>query len=300
MTEGAFVAADGVRYAIRRSGGGSAVLLLHGFTGSGADWEPLRPALERLTQPIAVDLLGHGASDAPADPGRHAVERQAADLAAFLRAEGLAPAHVVGYSFGARLALRLAADHPDVVSSLVLESPSPGMPDPTARAMRREADEELARMLDWEGIGAFVAHWESLPLFATERDAAPDERARLHAARIANDPHGLAASLRGAGQGAMAPLHDALPTISVPATVVAGALDETGLPRARAVAQAMPGACLVVVPSAGHAPHREAPAVVLREIAAHLVRHSELCTSEQCAPLPDSHPRPTSTARSRP
>jgi len=171
------------------------------------------------------------------------------------------------------------------------------MPDPTARATRRDADEELARMLDWDGIAAFVAHWESLPLFATERDAAPEERARLHAARLANDPHGLAASLRGVGQGAMAPLHDALPAITAPTTVLAGALDETGLPRARSIAQAIPGARLVVVPSVGHAPHREAPASVLREIAAHLVRHSESCTSEQCATLPV--PSPATPARSR-
>ena len=293
-----FHAADGVRYAFRRSGGGPAVLLLHGFTGKGADWEPFRPALERLTSPIAVDLLGHGVSDAPGDPARHAVERQATDLAAALRDAGLAPAHVVGYSFGARLALRLAADHPDVVLSLVLESPSPGMPDPTARAGRREVDEELARMLDWEGIGAFVRHWEALPLFATERDAPPDERARLHAQRLANDPHGLAASLRGAGQGAMAPLHDALPTITAPTTVIAGALDVTGLPRARSVAGAIPGARLVVIPSVGHAPHREAPAVVLRELAAHLVRNSDVCTSEQCSTLPV--PNPAIPARSRP
>ena len=98
---------------------------------------------------------------------------------------------------------------------------------------------EVARMLDWEGIAAFVAHWESLPLFATERDASAEERARLHAVRLANDPHGLAASLRGAGQGAMAPLHDALPGITAPTLVLAGALDETGLPRARSVGAMM-------------------------------------------------------------
>ncbi len=293
-----FTAADGVRYAVRRSGAGPAVLLLHGFTGSAADWEPFRPALERLTAPIAVDLLGHGASDAPRDPARHAVERQAADLAALLRSEATSPAHVVGYSFGARVALRLAADHPDVVRSLVLESPSAGMPDPDARAARRAADEELSRMLDWEGIAAFVAHWEGLPLFVTERDAPLEERARLHARRLANDPHGLAASLRGAGQGAMGPLHDALPTIALPTTVIAGALDGTGLPRAESVARTIPGARLVVIPSVGHAPHREAPARVARELAAHLVRTSAVCTSEQCAVLPD--PTPAIPARSRP
>jgi len=275
-------AADGVHYAIRRSGAGPAVLLLHGFTGSGADWEPFRTALERVTTVIAVDLLGHGASAAPRDPSRHAVERQAADLAALVRREVAEPAHVVGYSFGARIALRLAADHPDVVRSLFLESPSAGIPDPDARAARRAADEELARMLDWEGIEAFVRHWEGLPLFATEREAPAGVRAQLHAQRLANDPHGLASSLRGAGQGVMAPIHDALRTILVPTTVMAGALDVTG--RAESVARAIPGARLIEIPSVGHAPHREAQGRVARELAAHLVRTSEFCTPARSRP----------------
>ena len=52
-----FVTPDGIRYAVARSGLGVPVLLLHGFTGRGDDWAPFRPALERLTQPVAVDLL---------------------------------------------------------------------------------------------------------------------------------------------------------------------------------------------------------------------------------------------------
>jgi 2-succinyl-6-hydroxy-2,4-cyclohexadiene-1-carboxylate synthase len=262
------------------------VLLLHGFTGSSADWQPFRPALERLTTPVAVDLLGHGASDAPTDPARHALERQADDLARLLHAQALAPAHVVGYSFGARVALRLALDHPEVVRSLVLESPSPGIQDPSARRDRQAADDELARLLEEAGIEAFVARWEALPLFATERRAPAALQDALRAARLTNDPRGLAASLRGAGQGVMKPVHDRLSAITVPTTVLAGAMDEAGLARARTLVHGIPDARLVVLDKVGHAPHREAPPQVARELAAHLVRHSSFCTSEQCTVLP--------------
>lgn len=299
-----FTAPDGVRYAVHRSGVGVPVLLLHGFTGRGEDWAPFRPALERLTQPIAVDLLGHGASDAPTDPARHGLPRQAADLAAFLRAEGLAPAHVVGYSFGARVALRLAVDHPDVVRSLVLESPSAGVADPVAREDRRVADERLAELLETQGIEAFVDRWEALPLFATERSLPAETRAAIRAGRLANDSRGLAAGLRGAGQGVMAPLHDLLPAIAVPVTVIAGGLDQAGLPRAESVAAAIPSARLVVVPGVGHAVHRESPTRFARELATHLVRSSEFCTSEQCvvpgaAPDLSTGPVTLAPARSR-
>ncbi len=269
---------------IRQSGSGPALLLLHGFTGSGADWDPFRVALERLTTVVTLDLPGHGASAAPLDEARHAVERQAADLARLLEGLRLAPAHVMGYSFGSRVALRLAVDHPGVVRSLFLESPSPGIADPVARADRRAADEALAQLLEREGIEAFVDRWEAQPLFAAERALPAGRRAAIRAARLRNDPAALAASLRGAGQGAMAPLHADLPTIGVPTTVVAGSLDDLGLARARAAACAIPSARLVVVDGVGHTLHREAPERFARELARHLVTASEICTPARSRP----------------
>ena len=65
---------------------------------------------------------------------------------------GAAPADVVGYSLGARIALRLAIDHPDVVGRLVLESPRPASPTRCARAERRAADEALADRIERDGI----------------------------------------------------------------------------------------------------------------------------------------------------
>lgn len=294
-----FTTADGVAYAIHRSGDGDPVLLLHGFTGSARDWEPFRPTLERFVTLIAVDLLGHGGSAAPpVDAPRHAVERQAADLAALLRAEGATPAHVVGYSFGARVAIRLAADHPSVVRSLFLESPSAGIAARAERAGRAAADADLARLLETQGIEAFTDRWEALPLFATERALPTGARAAIRAARLANDPRGLAASLRGAGQGSMQPLHDALTSITAATTVLAGALDRAGLPRATAVAGAIPAARLVVVDDVGHAVHREAAARFQRELAGHLVRSSDTCTTDRCA-VPAAAPAPTPASRSR-
>ena len=104
---------DGVRYAVRDDGAGMPVLLLHGFTGSGASWVDWLPNLALRYRMLAVDLLGHGDSDSPA-PERHAIERQAADLATILRRLDAAPAHVLGYSLGARIALRLAVDAPGI------------------------------------------------------------------------------------------------------------------------------------------------------------------------------------------
>ena len=87
----------------------------------------------------------------------------------------------------------------------------------------------------------------------------PDRAARIRAERLAQRPDGLAASLRGAGQGAMEPLAERLGEIRAPTLVIAGALDAIGRARAEPVAAGDPGARLAVVDGAGHTPHARRP-----------------------------------------
>lgn len=251
---------DGTTYEVRTSGTGPAVLLLHGFTGRGSDWSPFLPKLRGVGRTVVVDLLGHGRSDAPADPARHAIERQATDIAWILRHLAVGPVVVVGYSMGARLALRLAIAEPALVRGLILESPSAGIADARERATRAAADAALAERLERDGLEPFLTTWEANPLFGSERRLPPAVQARIHDARRRNDPAGLATSLRGAGQGVMEPLVDRLRTIRCPTLVIAGALDTTGVERAAVIARRVPTVSLLILPDRGHAPHREDPA----------------------------------------
>jgi 2-succinyl-6-hydroxy-2,4-cyclohexadiene-1-carboxylate synthase len=253
------ISVDDVRYGVRVGGAGSPLLLLHGFTGRGSGWGAHLPYFRRTATTIVVDLLGHGRSSAPTDPARHAVERQAADMAAIIEGLGFGPADVIGYSFGARIALTLALDTPAAVRRLVLESPSAGIADSEARRARRLSDEALADRLERDGTAAFVDGWEALPLFEVQRSLSPARRRLLHEGRLRNQSGALAASLRGAGQGAMMPLHDRLSQVPAPTLVVAGSLDPV-LDRARYVAANIPNSRLTVIAGAGHAPHIERPA----------------------------------------
>jgi 2-succinyl-6-hydroxy-2,4-cyclohexadiene-1-carboxylate synthase len=263
MLEGA------IDWNVAERGSGPAVLLLHGFTGSIAAWDTLAPLLAERHRVLMVDLPGHGRTHLP-DPDLATVERSAADLAALLADLDAAPADVLGYSLGARVALRLAVAHPEVVGRLVLESPSAGIADPAARTARRRADDALADRIETEGIAAFVDDWERNPVFASHA-ALPAERARhIRAMRLANDPAGLAASLRAAGQGAMEPLHDRLAEVAAPTLVITGDLDTVGRPRAGQVAAGIPGARLEVVDGAGHTPHDEQPEAFARLVSAFL------------------------------
>jgi 2-succinyl-6-hydroxy-2,4-cyclohexadiene-1-carboxylate synthase len=249
---------DGLRWEVRTRGAGRPLLLLHGFTGRGTSWVSHTAAFARSFRVVTVDLPGHGRSGVAA-PSRMTVERTADDLATILARHHAVPASVLGYSLGARIALRLAVAHPDAVDRLVLESPSAGILDAGERAARRTADESLADRIEHDGIGDFVTAWEGNPIFATHAALAPALVARQRAIRLASDPAGLAASLRGAGQGAMEPLHDRLGEVTAPTLVIGGALDDRGRPRAEEVAAGIPGARLAILDGVGHTPHLEAP-----------------------------------------
>jgi 2-succinyl-6-hydroxy-2,4-cyclohexadiene-1-carboxylate synthase len=261
---------NGVHMEVRAAGTGPPLILLHGFTGRGASWSAHLPGLRRGHRTIVVDLLGHGRSDAPADPGRYAVDCQADDVATILARLGHVPADVIGYSMGARIALRLAADHPAAVRRLILESPSAGITDPTERKARRATDDQLADMIERDGVAAFVDLWETQPVFASHASLPEAARRRLRAERLANRARRLAASLRGAGQGVGPPIVHRLAEIHAPALVIAGALDPVGHDRAAMVASALPDARLAIVPGVGHSPHLERPAAFRQLVLAFL------------------------------
>lgn len=256
-------------WAIVEAGAGRPLVLLHGFTGSSASWADHLDGLSDRFRVLVPDLPGHGRS-VGVDPARMSIARAADDLAGILRRSDASPAAVLGYSMGARLALRLAVTHPEAVSMLIVESPSAGIDDPAARAERHAADAELADRLERDGIAAFVASWERQPVFASHAALAPSVAGRQRGIRLANDPLALAASLRAAGQGSMEPLHARLPALRHPTLIVAGRLDRPGCDRAQRIAAAIPDARLELVDDAGHTPHLERPDAFRRIVLAFL------------------------------
>lgn len=241
------------------AGSGAPLVLLHGFTGSAQSWGEFGTILAQSFTTIAVDIVGHGRSDAPALLDHYRMPRAAADAVRAVALAGYPRAHWLGYSMGGRTALHVAAAFPEAVERLVLIGASPGIEDPDERAARVAADEALAERIEREGIEAFVDYWENIPLFATQRRLPPEVRARIRAGRLASAPTGLAMSLRGMGAGAQAPLHARLGTMTVPTLVLAGGDDTKYVEVGRSIAAAMPYARFECIPGAGHAAHLEAP-----------------------------------------
>ena len=179
---------------------------------------------------------------------------------------GDAPASflLAGYSLGARVALAIALAAPSRVASLVLVAGTAGIRDVAERRSRAVADEALAVSIEEGGLEAFVGGWMALPIFAGTPPAA---RAVWEADLRRGTPDGLAAALRGLGQGACPPVWDRLRELTMPVTVVVGARDAKYRAIADELVAALPDPRLVVVPGAGHGLPREAPdalAAVLR------------------------------------
>jgi 2-succinyl-6-hydroxy-2,4-cyclohexadiene-1-carboxylate synthase len=238
-------------------------VLLHGFTGSAAAWEPVLEGLRAAgRRPVAIDLPGHGARVGEVDPPAFALASTLADVG------DAAPgrADVVGYSMGGRIALHFAAAFPSRVRSLVLESASPGLATGTERSARRAADEALARSIEEGGVEAFVERWAALPLFATRARLDAATRARLRARSRANQPASLAAALRGLGTGALPSLWNGLERIEAPTLLLVGAEDAKFVGIAARMVERLPNARLSVVPSAGHTVHLEQPEAWLGEV----------------------------------
>jgi len=250
---------DGIRFHIVRSGSGPAVVLLHGFTGSAETWAELQSRLCDRYTTIAVDLTGHGKSDAPTDPQRYSLNRFADDLRDILDSLAVSRAAILGYSMGGRAALRFTLRHPDRVAGLILESTSPGIPDPHERESRIASDMELADFIEREGITAFVERWEQLPLWASLGGVPVPALERLRAERLGNRVQGLANSLRGAGSAADPPVINELAGLRTDVRIIAGELDTKYVELGGLMRASVPRAEFDIVQGAGHMTHLERP-----------------------------------------
>ncbi|MSQ21877.1 MAG: 2-succinyl-6-hydroxy-2,4-cyclohexadiene-1-carboxylate synthase [Dehalococcoidia bacterium] len=248
-----------VRLNVEVSGTGPHVLAIHGFTGSTATWATLATAVGKEYTVVAVDMLGHGASDAPRDPKRYSMERCIEDLEAILDHLEIERVRWLGYSMGGRIALSAAIALPQRTSGLVAESASPGLATAEERASRVQDDEKLAERIEQDGIKRFVDYWGAIPLFASQARLPATIRDRLRAQRLRSSPLGLANSLRGIGTGAQPSVHELLSNLAMPTLWIAGKEDAKFAGIARDMHRLVPGSEMHIVPKAGHAVHLEQP-----------------------------------------
>lgn len=102
----------------RTRGKGRTIVLMHPIGCRLEIWDGVIREIEDQCRVIAVDIRGHGGSDASAAP--FSLGDLAADVSELIRAVGLPPAIVAGCSMGGMVVQALAVDEPDVVSGFVI------------------------------------------------------------------------------------------------------------------------------------------------------------------------------------
>jgi 2-succinyl-6-hydroxy-2,4-cyclohexadiene-1-carboxylate synthase len=233
------------------------IVALHGFTGQGADFEPLRPFLPPGTSLAAPDLPGHGSKSLLKDLTAYSLP---AHLAAISEAATAPQVTLLGYSMGGRLALHWAIAHPERVRRLILVGASPGLATPEERAERRLGDATLAEFIRTRGLEAFFKYWHNQTFFQPMLRLPKEQLDPILARRAQNNPEGLALSLENVGTGTLPSLWHRLKELRVPVDLVSGEHDVKFTRLAREMGAHLPKARHSLIEGAGHAVHLEKPA----------------------------------------
>jgi pimeloyl-ACP methyl ester carboxylesterase len=112
---------NGIQLYWELSGDGEPAVLVHGSWGDHHNWDLVTPGLSKSLNVATYDRRGHSRSERP--PGQGSIHEDVADLAALIEHLFGGPAHVIGNSFGAAVALNLAIERPELIRSLVAHEP---------------------------------------------------------------------------------------------------------------------------------------------------------------------------------
>jgi 2-succinyl-6-hydroxy-2,4-cyclohexadiene-1-carboxylate synthase len=236
-------------------------LLLHGFTGTGADWA----AIGATPRALAWDLPGHGGA---ADPSARGPDAFDAEVRRLLTVLPPSIERLVGYSLGGRIALSMLRLAPTRFRAVTVISAHPGLVDAAERTRRRDVDARWIALLRAAGIRAFVEAWETQGLFAGQQTrVAPPRLAAQRARRLAQRPEGLARSLECLGLGRMPPAREALAGFSGELQWIVGAEDTKFRALADQVRQWRPATRIAVLADCGHNPLLEQPEALAAALA---------------------------------
>jgi pimeloyl-ACP methyl ester carboxylesterase len=264
---------------------GRTLVLVHGFAASVHAWRPWVERLDEEFRVIAIDLPGHGLTEAP--PNYQASMDRNAELVGKLADHAGARRFVLaGNSMGGGVSLAYAMEHPERLEALVLVDAA-GWPGEEGEA--RGGPPGFFGLLN-NPVGRFFLKLFDVKMFAVDglKSAYLDET--LVTDEVINRYADLA---MGVGHRDILLTQNSRPgepwtpadfkAIRVPTLVISGEQDKLiPVEDARAIAAAIPGAALVTYPEGGHLPMEQLPHETVRDLRAFLARIG--VTAESAAP----------------
>ncbi|HEY7857603.1 MAG TPA: alpha/beta fold hydrolase [Candidatus Nanopelagicales bacterium] len=240
------------------SGTGPLALFLHGLGGDRHSWDPQLAELADIRRCIAWDMPGYGASPGLPD----SLDALADAAAALIVGVGAEEADVVGLSLGGMVAQHLALRHPRLVRTLTLLDTSPafGLDGTTKEQWLATRVGPLSEAATPPDVARAIVADMVGP------DCPDDVRAAVVRSMQAVPPASLQAACAALVEH---DVRESLHQIDLSVLVMVGALDpETPVSYARAIADRIPGARLLVVEGAGHLLNLENPGRVNAELRA--------------------------------
>lgn len=254
---------DDVAIEMMQAGLGQRPLLLcHGFTGAKEDFAQEIDALaDRGWHVVAPDLPGHGRSGHPDEPGAYSIARFVRVIAAVADELGWDRFVLLGHSMGGMVAQQFAIDHGDRLDALVLMDTANG--GLSRLGLPRDQIDAARHVVSTAGIEALMelqrGRTDALASPAHQRllDTVPGYQEFCDRKMIESSAVMYTSML-----DEMVDLADTVPAlraVAVPTLVMVGDQDTPFVGPSEALASAIPGARLVVIPDAGHSPQFENP-----------------------------------------
>jgi proline iminopeptidase len=271
---------NGIRHWYRVVGtahGGIPIVALHGGPGGNhfVFERTVLPQLAESLTTVCYEQRGCGRTDAPGRDDAYSIELLISDLDELRRDLGLERLFLLGYSFGAELALEYALAYPTRVVGLVLQAPS-GVADPEDAALVQLAGfEAVAVGVDRERIRGILGAggtateklarvWSAVEsttadaFLFTDRSVARQNRRWWDESGLRNTG-AMETALAATGEGRV-PLRDRVHTLEIPALVIVGREDRNvGVDACAGFARLMRAARLQVFERSAHFPDLEEP-----------------------------------------
>jgi pimeloyl-ACP methyl ester carboxylesterase len=230
------------------------VVFGHGVLFSGRSFAAQAERLRAHYRCVRIDWRGQGRS--PASRSGYDMDSLYLDAVAVIEQLGLGRVHWVGLSMGGFVGMRLAARRPDLVRSLVLLDTSAG-PEPPENVPRYRMLTRVYGLLGFRPVRKPVERIMFGPTYLADPRSRAENDAWV-AEVTACDKSGITKAINGVVD--RLPVYGEIGRISAPTLVAVGADDvATPLPRSEAIAAAVPGARLEVIPDAGHCSSIEQP-----------------------------------------
>lgn len=247
-----------------RPGSGGVLVCLHGIGSLASAFDDLLAYLPSELRVICWNAPGYGRSEPLAADWPMAADYAEA-LLSLCDALQLEHVHVLGHSLGTLMGAAFAADHPDRVASLTLAACAQGRAAPRGGTL---SEKDAQRLVDLERLGtaAFAAVRAPRLIHASDRNAGLVAAVREDMAQIAMPGYGQATRMLASGN-----LAADCARVRVRTSVIVGAEDVVTPPaQSRAAFDALSASVrgdYVLVPGAGHAIHRQAPAALAHTVA---------------------------------